>query len=246
MGADFSLDLPASDIHVWTLPLGVSDGVPAMFEQVLNQDETDRAARFCSTTLRDSFVIAHGALRYLLGRYLSLHPADIRFIYGPKGKPALASAGPLQFNMAHSGDLAVIAFTVDCEIGVDVEHIRPLADMRHIADRFFCREEAAEIESLPEPGRTRAFFRCWTRKEAYIKAIGAGLSAPLDSFRVSVQPGAPAALVHLDHDAIAAAAWTLQDLPLASEYAAAIAYRDRPRALRVFPIIHLAGLAYVG
>jgi 4'-phosphopantetheinyl transferase len=211
-----------------------------MFERVLVKHETDRAARFSFSHLRESFVIARGALRYLLGRYLDLHPASIRFIYGSNGKPALASAANIQFNITHSGSLAAVALTADCQIGVDLEQIRPLSDLQHIADRYFCSEEAAEIMSLPPSERERAFFCCWTRKEAYIKAIGDGLSAPLDGFRVTVQPNTPARFVHLGHDTTAAETWTLHDLCLASDYAAALAYRDRQRSLSIFPIVDLA------
>jgi 4'-phosphopantetheinyl transferase len=235
-------DLSGRDVHVWTLRTGASDDVAAKFEPVLVRGERDRAAGFRFDHLRRSFVIARGALRCLLGRYLDLDPASIRFNYGSKGKPAVASAAGIEFNATHSGGLAAFAFTVGCQIGVDLEQIRPLTEMQHIADRFFCPEEAAEIRSLPPSERERAFFCCWTRKEAYIKAIGDGLSAPLDKFRVTLQPNEAARFIHLAHDIIAAKAWTLHDLCLASVYAAALAYRDRQRSLSVFPIVDPAGL----
>jgi 4'-phosphopantetheinyl transferase len=111
--------------------------------------------------------------------------------------------------------------------------------MQQIAG-FFCLEEATEIMSLPPSERERAFFRCWTRKEAYIKAIGDGLSAPLDGFRVTVLPNAPAHFVHLGRGTTDTGAWTLHDLCLAPDYAAALAYRDRQRPLSIFPIVDLA------
>src|SRR5262249_7275622 len=155
---------------------------------------------------------ARGALRYLLGHYLHCDPAKVSLVYGLKGKPAVESPSSLQFNMTHSGDLAVIAFTVHREIGVDVEQIRPLADMQQIANRFFCTEEATEIMSAPQTERERAFFLCWTRKEAYIKATGDGLSAPLGSFRVTVQHDRPARFIHIQHNETEAKAWMLHDL----------------------------------
>ena len=103
----------------------------------------------------------------------------------------------MRFNISHSGGLAVFAFTLDCEVGVDVEEIRELKDLAEIAARFFCAEETAELMSLPADQRTAAFFRCWTRKEAYIKAIGDGLSAPLDGFAVTLGRDEPARLIHL-------------------------------------------------
>lgn len=237
MIAGCSFELSGRDVHVWILRTGASDAVAAKFEPVLVSDERDRAARFRFDHLRQSFVITRGALRCLLGRYLGLDPASIRFNYGSKGKPALAATAGIEFNMTHSGGLAAFAFTVGCQIGVDLEQIRPLTETQDIANRFFCSEEAAEIMSLPPSERERAFFCCWTRKEAYIKAIGDGLSAPLDEFRVTLQPNEPAQFIHLAHDTNAAKAWTLHDLCLASDYAAALAYRDRQRSLSVFPIV---------
>ncbi len=212
-----------------------AEGV-ACFRSVLSRSELERAARFRFATLRDSFILTRGALRVLLGSYLNISPDSVRFQYGANEKPALSPEKSIRFNVSHSADLAVFAFTLDCEIGVDVEHIRPVTDMASIAERFFCREEAAELLSLPDHQRRRAFFLCWTRKEAYIKALGNGLSEPLDNFRVTVDPDIPAAFIHVEHDPCAARRWTLQDLPVAPEYAAAVAYRGPARPLRLSPI----------
>jgi 4'-phosphopantetheinyl transferase len=211
-----------------------------MFERVLVTDEISRARQFSFSHLRESFIIARGALRFLLGRYLHLHPNSIRFFYGSKGKPYVDSLTPIHFNMTHSGDLAAIAITFNRQIGIDLEKINPLSEIQQIASHFFCSEETAEIMSLPQSERERAFFRCWTRKEAYIKALGEGLYTPLDSFRVTVQPATPAHLVHIEQDTSAANEWTLHDLCLASDYTAALAYRDRQRSLSLFPIVNLA------
>ena len=174
----------------------------------------------------------------LLGHYLNSPPGDIQFSYGAKGKPSLAVSARVQFNMSHSGDLAMFAFTLDCEIGVDVEAIRPMPDMEVVAERFFCAEETAELMSLPAGQRDDAFFLCWTRKEAYIKATGEGLSTPLDAFRVTLRPGEPARFVHFALDPVAAQAWSLHDLKPALQYAAALAYRDAPRPLETFRVIN--------
>lgn len=234
------LGLCERDVHVWTVRIQASDELAANFERVLTSDEMDRAARFRFDGLRHSYVIARGTLRSLLGRYLDVPPASVRLNYGSRGKPALPSDAGLEFNTTHSGGLAAFAFTVGCPIGVDVEQIRPLTELNDIASRFFCREEAAEILSLPPSERERAFFLCWTRKEAYIKAIGDGLSTPLDDFRVTLRDHETARLVHLGQDIDAARAWTLEDLGLASGYAAALAYHDRQRSLSVFPIADAA------
>ena len=229
-----SFALSERDIHVWTLRIDAPAGIAAEFEPVLVPSEMERAARFRFDHLRRSFVIARGALRCLLGRYLSVCPASLHLDYGSKGKPGLASAGGIEFNVTHSGGLAVFAFTIGCPVGVDLEQIRPLTGIEDIASRFFCPEETVELMSLPPSERERAFFRCWTRKEAYVKATGDGLSTPLDAFRVTLRPDEPAHFVHMAHDTKAASAWTLHDLNLASDYAAALAYRERQRPLSIF------------
>ena len=185
-------------------------------------------------------MIARGLLRTLLGRYLQVSPASIVFKYGSKGKPALAGPAGIDFNVSHSGGLAVFAFTADCEVGVDVERIRPRPDMQGIANRFFCSEEAAELMSLTAGQREHGFYLCWTRKEAYIKASGDGLSVPLDSFRVTLRPGQPARFVHVANDPTASTEWSLHDLHLAAGYAAALAYRDAERPIVVAPIADAA------
>src|ERR1700744_2297083 len=243
MHAGCSFELSNQDVHVWTVPTKASDAVVAQFERVLSKDEAIRAARFRFSHLQDSFVITRGVLRHLLGHYLSLDPARICFSYGDKGKPAVASAGNLQFNLTHSGGIAAVAFTPDCQLGIDMEHIRPVEEMQQIADRNFSAEEAAELMLLPENEREPAFFRCWTRKEAYIKAIGDGLSCALDSFQVTLLPNMPPRLIHIGGDRVAAEMWSLHDLCLATDYASALAYRGRERLVSIFPVSDLAELA---
>ena len=185
--------------------------------------------------LQRSFIVARGVLRTLLGHYLKTPPRDLHFNYGAKGKPSLAGAR-IQFNASHSGDLALLAFTLDCELGVDAEVIRPMPDIEDIAKRFFSTEETAELMSLSAAQREQGFFLCWTRKEAYIKATGEGLSAPLDGFRVTLRPGETARIVHFGHDIDAARAWSLHNLDPAPGYAGALAYRDAPRPFKKFPL----------
>ncbi len=233
------LELTGRAVHVWTVLTQAPDAIVDRFKSVLASDEIDRAARFHFEHLRRSFILSRGALRLLLGRYLNIAARDIEFGYGSKGKPALAALpSRLQFNASHSSDLAVYAFTMDCELGIDVEAIRPMPDIEGIASRFFCVEETAELMSLPSVQREHGFFLCWTRKEAYIKATGEGLHTPLDAFRVTLRPGEPAAMIHLERDPIAARAWTLHDLTPAPGYAAALAYRDSLRPLKTLPIFN--------
>ena len=229
-------ELTGRVVHLWPVSLQAPDGVVAQVQSLLATDESDRAARFKFAHLRSSFILAHGALRILLGRYLNSLPQDLQFIYGSKGKPALGALSRLQFNASHSGGLALFAFTTECEIGVDVEALRPMKDIGGIAKRFFCVEETAELMSLPAGQRDEAFFLCWTRKEAYIKATGEGLSVPLDDFRVTLRPGETAKMLDLAHDPNAAEAWTLHGLSVAAGYAGALAYRDARRPIKIFPL----------
>jgi 4'-phosphopantetheinyl transferase len=225
-------------VHAWPVSIQAPDSIVEHFQHLLAPDETDRAAKFRFHHLRTAYILGRGALRILLGRYLDSPPQGLVFRYGSKGKPILDALGRLQFNASHSGDLALFAFTMDCEIGVDVEAIRPMPDIEHIARRFFCAEETAELMSLPAGQREHAFFLCWTRKEAYIKATGEGLSTPLDAFRVILRPSDPAGIVHLAGDPAAARAWTLHDLRPAPGYAAALAYCDSARPLELFKSVN--------
>lgn len=233
-----NFELTDRTVHVRAVHTQAPDAVVEQFQSLLAADEIERAARFRFEHLQRSFILARGALRILLGRYLNTAPHDLEFSYGSKGKPTLSAPARLQFNASHSGALALFAFTMDCEIGVDVEVVRQTPDIEDIAKRFFCTEEAAELMSLPAGQRDQAFFLCWTRKEAYIKATGEGLSAPLDAFRVTLRPGEPARILHFARDPIAAQAWTLHDLRPDPAYAAALAYRDSPRPLETFKVIN--------
>jgi 4'-phosphopantetheinyl transferase len=231
-------ELTGRAVHVWPVSIQGPIAVVDQFCSLLSADETARAARFRFEHLQHSFILARGALRILLGRYLNTPPCDLGFRYGAKGKPALAEPAGLQFNASHSCDLALFAFTMDCELGVDIEAVRSMPDRDDIARRFFCAEETTELMTLPAGERDQGFFLCWTRKEAYIKATGEGLSAPLDAFRVTLRPGESARMIHLERDPIAAQAWSLHDLTPDPRYAAALAYQDSPRPLKTFKVLN--------
>ena len=235
------LDFDSRDVHLWVVRLEATEDNFARSLACLSHDETARAERFYFPRHRRAFVLGRAALRALAARYLGIQPAAVDFVYGPQGKPALApsldnQACSLRFNASNSGDLAAYVFTTGCDIGVDVEQNRPLSDLENIAHRFFSPEETADLLEVAEAERTSAFFHCWTRKEAYIKAMGGGLSIPLDSFRVSLQPGVAARMVSLAGSEDAAHSWTLDNFDPAPGYAGAIAYCDEPRPVRTGPI----------
>ena len=230
-------------VAVWSVRIDPPPAAAAQLEALLTAEEIARADRFRGEHLRRAFVASRGALRILLGHYAGIAPRDVRLAFGPQGKPALAPPSAIAFNLSHSGQLAMYAFTRDCALGIDVEHVRPVADLQAIAARFFAPAEAAELLELPAtPQRERAFFSCWTRKEAYVKAIGTGLSTPLDSFRVTLRPGEPPRLAAVGGDPAALAGRRLHAFEPAAGYVAALAYRDAPRPLLVFPVRDAAEL----
>jgi 4'-phosphopantetheinyl transferase len=237
------LTMELDEAHVWRASLLQSRQETARLRQLLTPDEQSRADRFHFQKDRDHFIVARGILRSLLGRYLEVEPGRLRFEYSSYGKPRLSKefdGGALRFNLSHSHERVLYAFARGRELGVDIEYLRQDFACEEIARRFFSPREVAAFCSLPVSQRTEAFFHCWTRKEAYVKALGEGLSVPLDEFDVSLLPGEPAALLSNRRRPQEVARWSLQTLDVASVYAAALAveghdwqlkYWDWPRAI---------------
>jgi 4'-phosphopantetheinyl transferase len=219
--------LATRDVHVWRASLDSPLALVERLRQLLSADERARADRFHFDIDRRHFVAARGCLRTILSRYLEIAPAEIQFSYADHGKPRIASANSqaerLKFNVAHSGGLALYALTFVGEIGIDLEHIRPEFTGDDIARRFFSATEVARLDKLPMQARHEAFFNCWTRKEAFIKAKGVGLSLALDQFDVTLAPAEPAALLRTCWDENEAARWSLQTIAVGSGYAGAMA-----------------------
>ena len=219
--------LDGSAVHVWRASLDQNASQVDRFERTLALDERSRAGRFHFRHDRDRFIVARGILRDILGRYLGRAPESLSFSYSSYGKPALISEGAeaIRFNISHSHGTALYVVTRGREIGVDLELVRDGLEIEQIAGRFFSRAEISVLCALPAQLRRRAFFLCWTRKEAYIKARGEGLSLPLDQFEVSLVPGEPAALMSAQRDE--AFRWSLRELFPAPDYAAALAIEGR-------------------
>ena len=221
-----TLALGIDEVHVWRARLDQEPSRVQSLLSTLSTDERERADRFHFQRDREHFIIARGALRAILGRYLQRDATRVRFYYGPHGKPALANESEdnaFRFNISHSHERALYAITRGREIGVDLERVRPILNVEEIAQRFFSQRETAALRALPPETRTRAFFACWTRKEAYIKARAEGLSFPLDKFDVSLAPGEPAALLSAPEDPQEASRWTLLELEPGPGYVAALA-----------------------
>jgi 4'-phosphopantetheinyl transferase len=195
--------LDTEQVHLWRSGLDFDAISISRFHEDLSEDEADRSARFKFDRDRNHFIAARGILRELLGMYLELPPRAVRFEYGTRKKPRLHSefqTTDLRFNVSHSGGIAVFAFALGREIGVDVELVRPSFANREVAERYFSPSEVAEWRALSTENQTEGFFLCWTRKEAYVKARGEGLYIPLNEFDVSLTPGEPVTLRSSDGD----------------------------------------------
>ena len=226
-------DLQTCVVNVWTRTLQNSTPDEAGCYESLSTDEQERAARYRIERPRNDFIQTRCALRILLARYLGTTPRDLTFGYSEYGKPVLKGPCDVRFNVSHTDGLALMAFVRHREIGIDVEKIRPRPDARKLAERFFSDEERRSLENLSGGELQAAFFRCWTRKEAYIKAKGEGLSLPLHQFDVSVAADEPQALLATRPDPSEADRWSVRDLPTRPGYAAALAVAETETAEEV-------------
>jgi len=216
------LDLPAREVHLWAFGLDLRGAALARLEALLSDDESARAATLRSARQRARFVAGRGTLRRLLGRYAAGDPARIRFRYTDLGKPELEGDGALHFSLSHSGGLAVCAVSRGRLVGVDVERVRDGLDGVGIAERFFAPGEARRLRRLPTRTRRAAFFRCWTRKEAYQKALGKGVFAGLGAFEVTVGARCEPRLVRVDGQPDEPRRWRLRDLTPCAGYVGAV------------------------
>jgi 4'-phosphopantetheinyl transferase len=218
--------LDLNEVHVWKASLEVPLNVVNHLKGVLSPDECDRAKQFYFEKDRRHWIVAHGILRLLLGHYLDVEANELHFVTNDHGKPGLVQPphkARLHFNLSHSGEIALYAFAYDRQVGIDVEYMRGLLDYEEVATHYFSSYECAVLRALPVSYREDAFFTCWTRKEAYIKARGIGLSQPLDEFDVSLTPSEPAALLADRSDPEAPGRWSLCTLALEDRYAGALA-----------------------
>jgi 4'-phosphopantetheinyl transferase len=214
----------SGEIHLWRVDLDVADARQRKLEKLLSEDEQARAARFLFPRDRARFITCRGVLRELLARYLGEDPRGLRFGYAPHGKPALKAAGtPLHFNVSHSQSLALIAIRGDGEVGVDVEQLRAIEEAEAIARRYFAPREHATIRDLTGDERIAAFFRCWTRKEAMLKATGEGI-ANLDAVEVAVRSEDPIRVLAIrGSSAEEVARWRLDHVEPGAGFVGAIA-----------------------
>jgi len=214
---------------MWRAQLELPTSRVQELEGLLTDDEVDRANRFSFEIDRQRFIAARGTLRSILSRYLTISPDHLRFQYNPYGKPFLApgsSASLLNFNLSHSGSMALYVITRNMEIGVDVERVRADVEYEEIAERFFSAKEVSILRMMPTEKKLEAFYNCWTRKEAYIKAHGKGLSLPLNSFDISFAPWEPSIVLSTKDETQESSQWTLLDLKPGSGHVGALAVKE--------------------
>jgi 4'-phosphopantetheinyl transferase len=224
------LSLPEDEVQLWRIDLEAVGADESHWQRTLSSDELDRVSRFHFPRDRQRFVATRSVMRILLAGYLETDPAKVNFSYSKSSKPSLGpthGGSNVKFNISHSGGIALLAFTRGREIGVDVEQVRSDFDVLAIARRFFSPKEQSQLADLPPEKSVDAFFRCWTRKEAYIKAIGDGLSLPLNQFDVSLESGEANALLATRPDVSEVRHWLLREVPGGPGYIAALCVRGQ-------------------
>jgi 4'-phosphopantetheinyl transferase len=229
--------LVAGEAHVWRASLAAGVDELARLHELLSDEERARAARFRFPVHRERFISGRATQRLLLARYLDVAPTAIRYRYAAHGKPALdgpEAASGIRFNVSNAEDGLLVALAMEREVGVDLEPLHRVVDRDAVARRFFSIPENRVYDTIAEEERDAAFFTCWTRKEAYIKAVGDGLTMPLDCFDVTLRPGEPARLLATRGDPAQAGRWTLRELDPGPGWLGALVVEGPPAEVRCF------------
>jgi len=222
-----------SAVEIGICRLHIAAEVVAHYAPVLSPDELERAHRFAFQHLRNEYILGRGLTRWMLGTRIGVPPQSLRFYYSSRGKPYLQSRNEWHFNVSHSKSLFVCAMTTAGEVGVDIEQVRPIEDALGIARQFFCESENRRLQKLPAEYQETGFFECWTRKEAFLKATGEGLTRELDSFGVTFGPGETPRLERIDDPADDPSRWSLKVFAPAENYVGAVAVRAPIGELRL-------------
>ena len=215
----------ADAIEVVVIRLAIGPAAVRASAVLLSDAERQRASRFVFDRDAHRFIVARARLRQLLAVRLGVRPESVELVYGARGKPALAlpeADSDLRFNVSHRDEVAVYAFSFGREVGIDVEAVRMIRDADAIAARSFSRRENEAYRALDPRDRLLGFFNCWTRKEAFVKALGDGLSLPLDRFEVSLAPGEPARILRVGHTPGADCGWRLASFSPAPGFVGAV------------------------
>lgn len=226
-------------VEVWVFAIEEADAITDQLRGTLSDDELARTARFVDSSHQRRFISGRGRMRQILASYCGCRPAELDFQSTPAGKPFLRAPRPLPyFNLSHSGSTAALGVCRTASLGLDIEVVRQVRD--GLARRFFAAAEVAELEALEAEHQQHAFFRCWTRKEAFLKATGEGIARGLDTFQVSLGPNEPARVKSVDSDAEAGRAWTLLDFDPGQGMLGAIALRVATARLKLRCVEELA------
>ena len=229
-----SLKVANNKVHVWHASLEQPSEVVQKLESFLSEEERQRAERFRYQEHQQAFVVSRGILRNLLNRYTGIQPEQIQFKYNVTGKPFLAgmeSGTDLSFNLSHSGLLVLYAFCWGRQVGIDVECIRPMEEMDQVAEMNLSHREYRAYKRVSEQDRLKAFYNCWSRKEAFVKAIGDGMSLPMREIEVSLEAHRPAQLLSIQGSLEQANLWTMHDLKTWDGYAAALVVEGRDHTI---------------
>ena len=227
-----SFKLPKNEVHLWHCRFDAHRDCLETIGSILSREEKDKSERFKFKIHRERSIISRGVLRMLLGKYLQANPRDLQFGYTEYGKPFLKDESGLRFNLSHSHNRAVFAFVSDSPIGVDIEKIKTDFQVMEVARNFFSSDEILALETFPLKERAAGFYRCWTRKEAFIKAQGSGLSFPLTSFSVSLNSDSPE-LLRTEWHPSEKKEWQLFSFRPSGKYQGALAVRGP-----VYSLVH--------
>lgn len=219
------LSLQPSELHVWSVRKSNHENRLQVYWDVLDNKERDRALTFRFLKDRHCFIIARGILRTLLGAYLKMAPGQVKFQFCKYGKPYINHFSQLRFNISHSGDMILLGFVKKHIIGIDIEYTKREVDVKNIAELFFSEEETTSLFALDEAYQMQAFYNCWTRKEAFIKAVGSGLSFPLDQFVVSLDTTKKATLIETKWDKKEKDKWILNTITPGKDYIGAVSVK---------------------
>lgn len=229
--------LAQDQIHVWYASLIQSQDQLSYYWSLLSTAEQAQAKRFHFELHRNRFIATHGILRILLSRYLPIAPADILFSYNPHGKPELTHYPELSFNISHSVDNALFAFVKNYPLGIDIENMAKAREIEGIAARFFSTHESLTLKKLPAAEKIQGFYNAWTRKEAFLKALGLGLAYSLKKVEVSMDPHKTAEIIALHDDALNLQDWELYDLkPPIENFAAALVSKGKIKEIKLLLI----------
>ena len=228
------IDFDAESVHIWSIRAIEDKARLDGFIKLLSEDEILRANRYHFEKDRSVYITAKFLLRTLLGNYLGEKPEEITFGYSEFGKPSYFNDDKLDFNVSHSANRIILGFSKGMDIGVDIEKVKNDFDTLELAENFFSKEEIRILLAFDEADRHMAFFRCWTRKESFIKAVGQGFSYPLDSFAVSMDDDFRAEFLKIDKIPAQENNWKLHSFVPAEGYIAAISTNGQPDTIQFY------------